>query len=121
MKSKYQETKDILRKNIKQIRTEKEMSQDLLGLLVGTTKQTVSLWELGKRIITVEKLRELAQALDVPVDQLLGTDNGRIYCRRCGNWFVPMTGKNIDELYYCPYCGDKNFTKKKAEIKDARQ
>ena len=115
MKSKSQETKDVLRKNIKKIRTEKEMSQDLLGLMVGVSKQNVSNWELGKKIVSVERLRELAEVLDVPADQLLGTDSGRVYCRRCGNWFVPMTGKNIDGLYYCPYCGDKNFVKEKKQ------
>lgn len=62
MKSKSQETKDVLRKNIKKIRTEKEMSQDLLGLMVGVSKQNVSNWELGKKIVSVERLRELAKA-----------------------------------------------------------
>lgn len=62
MKSQSQETKDVLRKNIKKIRTEKEMSQDLLGLMVGVSKQNVSNWELGKKIVSVERLRELAKA-----------------------------------------------------------
>lgn len=62
MKSKSQETKDVLRKNIKKIRTEKEMSQDLLGLMVGVSKQNVSNWELGKKIVSVERLRELSKA-----------------------------------------------------------
>ena len=62
MKSQSQETKDVLRKNIKKIRTEKEMSQDLLGLMVGVSKQNVSNWELGKKIVSVERLRELSKA-----------------------------------------------------------
>lgn len=121
MKSRYFETKDTLRKNIKKIRTEKEMSQDLLGLMIGVSKQTISYWELGKKIVSVERLRQLSQALNVPTDRLLDNDSGRVYCRRCGNWFVPMTNKDVGDLYYCPYCGDKNFTTKKSEIKDARQ
>lgn len=121
MKSRYFETKDTLRKNIKKIRTEKEMSQDLLGLMIGVSKQTISYWELGKKIVSVERLRQLSQALNVPTDRLLDNDSGRVYCRRCGNWLVPMTNKGVGDLYYCPYCGDKNFTTKKSKIKDARQ
>lgn len=103
-------------KNIKRIRKEKGFSLEKVATAVGISKQALSKMERGECTLSAIRLKQIAQALGVTADALLGNDSGRVYCRRCGNWFVPMGEKDMKELYYCPYCGDKNFTKEKGDI-----
>lgn len=49
-----------------------EMSQEKLGELCGVSREIIQHWERGSRQIKAENLMELAKALDVSADYLLG-------------------------------------------------
>ena len=57
--------------NLKQIRTEKGMTQDELAAALNITRQRLSNYELDKREPPLELLKNLAAALDCTVDELL--------------------------------------------------
>jgi transcriptional regulator with XRE-family HTH domain len=56
---------------IKQARKEQGMSQQALGIAVGSSKNAVSNWERGVSAPTAESLRDTCRALDVPPQRLL--------------------------------------------------
>lgn len=56
---------------IKQIRTEKGLTQKQLGELSGTSEGTVRQYEIGKRQPRIEQLQRIADALSVGVSYLL--------------------------------------------------
>ncbi|MDP2852891.1 MAG: helix-turn-helix transcriptional regulator [Smithellaceae bacterium] len=53
-------------------RTQRNLTQDELAGLAGISKPYLSQIETGKRQDTVDTLRAIAQALDVPPDVLIG-------------------------------------------------
>ena len=66
---------DNLYSNIKAIRKQKGISQTKLAELVGYThKSMISKIESGKIDLSRDKIIEFANALDVPVSELLGFD-----------------------------------------------
>lgn len=58
---------------IKQARREKGFTQKLLGTLSGTSEGTVRQYEIGKRQPRIEQLQKIADALDIPIGELIGT------------------------------------------------
>ncbi len=61
----------VLSERIRASRKEKQMSQAELAVLLNTTNDTVSLWELGKRDPSVEDLKKLCEIFNVSSDYLL--------------------------------------------------
>lgn len=61
-----------LSERMRALRKEKQMSQAELAVLLNTTNDTVSLWELGKRDPSVEDLKKLCEIFNVSSDYLLG-------------------------------------------------
>ena len=59
---------------IKKFRTEKSITQEQLGELVGVSTQAVSKWERGGAP-DIELLPSLSQALGVSIDALFGSDD----------------------------------------------
>lgn len=59
---------------IKKFRTEKSITQEQLGELVGVSTQAVSKWERGGAP-DIELLPALSQALGVSIDALFGSDD----------------------------------------------
>ena len=59
---------DILR----QIRSERNLSQDEMAALLGTTKQVISRYETKKRIPRLSVVTAFAQKLGLPVAALSG-------------------------------------------------
>lgn len=59
--------------NIRQVRLDRGMSQTDLALAVDTNKNAVSRWESGDRVIRLDSLIGIADALEVPVNELLIT------------------------------------------------
>jgi len=81
--------------NIKKYRTIKNMSLQILGEKVGLTKKTIQRYEQGEIKIDMDRLADIAEALDIEVIQLLdgaesffglSTDN-------IGVVSVPLVGK----------------------------
>lgn len=59
--------------NIRRLRKEKEISQEILALRLNVTRQTISKWENGTAMPDLKKLTELADFFEVSMDDLLGT------------------------------------------------
>ena len=62
----------MLSDNIKTLRKARGFSQEELAARVHVVRQTVSKWEKGLSVPDAELLQKLADALEVPVQQLLG-------------------------------------------------
>lgn len=56
------------------LRKQKGLSQESLGLEINVTRQTVSKWELGETTPEMNKLMELAKFFNVSVDELIGNE-----------------------------------------------
>lgn len=61
--------------NFKQLRKEKEHTQEKIAEILGVTGQTVSRWELGMCYPDIELLPSIANYFGVTVDTLLSNDN----------------------------------------------
>jgi transcriptional regulator with XRE-family HTH domain len=67
----------IFGKRLKELRNEKDLTQEKLGQIFNVRKGTISNWENGNRFPNEETLIKLADFFDVSVDYLLGrTDSG---------------------------------------------
>ena len=64
-----------LSQNIKQFRTEKNLTQEQLGAMLGISGQAVSKWETSETYPDGAMLVPLAQALGVSLDSLFGNKN----------------------------------------------
>jgi transcriptional regulator with XRE-family HTH domain len=62
--------------NIRDARTGQGMSQETLSLLSGVTRNVLIDVEHGRRGLLYERIYDLAKALQVPIDRLLG-EQGR--------------------------------------------
>lgn len=62
---------NIIGKRIKEIRTEKNLSQEKFGNMLSVSQDTISLWEKGKSVPTTEFLIAIAKTFDVSVDYIL--------------------------------------------------
>src|SRR5699024_10824250 len=68
----------VLNIRLKQLRNERKITQSELGRKVNVTKSSISGYENGTRTPDTETLLDLANALDVSVDYLLGRTDYRI-------------------------------------------
>ncbi|MDN4593541.1 helix-turn-helix domain-containing protein [Polycladomyces subterraneus] len=57
---------------LKQLRRQKNLTQEQLGQQVGVTKVSISLYESGRRNPDLETITKIADVLEVSVDYLLG-------------------------------------------------
>lgn len=61
----------MIGKNIKQFRSEKDMTQEKLAEKLNVTRQAVSNWENGKTQPDVEMLGRIAEVLEVTLEELI--------------------------------------------------
>ena len=61
-------------KTIKELRKDSNLSQTGLANIIGTTQDTISLWELGKSLPDINMLIKLAKYFNVSTDYLLGLE-----------------------------------------------
>ena len=62
----------MLNENIKAIRKSKGLSQQDLAVKLNVVRQTVSKWEQGLSVPDSDMLISISEALETPVDTLLG-------------------------------------------------
>ncbi len=62
---------NVFGKRLKELRLEKNLSQQRLGEFFGVCNQTISFWESGSREPNLDDLLEVARFFEVPVDYLL--------------------------------------------------
>ncbi len=60
--------------NLKKIREEKGLSQNKLGNMVGVNQTTIARWENKEIAPSIDNVEELANALNIPLPDLLGKD-----------------------------------------------
>ena len=56
---------------IQEIRSARDMSQEQFGEMLGTTRQTVSKWELDQVIPDIRKIVAISKLFCVPTEELL--------------------------------------------------
>ena len=59
-------------KRLKEIREDRDLSQEAVAMLLQTTQQQISKWETGTQMMGVDKYVILARYYNVSVDYLLG-------------------------------------------------
>ncbi|SEJ00195.1 Helix-turn-helix [Propionispira arboris] len=64
--------KEIFCQRLRQLRQDKKMTTTQLATEFEVTKQTVSRWELGDRIPTLDTVAAIADYFDVSLDYLVG-------------------------------------------------
>jgi len=67
----------MLGENIRRLRQERGMCQEELGRRVGASKQSVSNWENGNIMPSIDLLLRLADFFGVSTDYLLGRESFR--------------------------------------------
>ena len=60
---------------IQEYRKNLGMSQDELGQKLFVSRQTVSLWEKGQTVPTIDNLLRLKEVFGVTVDEILGSNS----------------------------------------------
>lgn len=66
----------MLNENLVKFRKDKGLTQEALAVKLNVVRQTVSKWEKGTAVPDADTLCRIAEALEVPVAQLLGAENG---------------------------------------------
>lgn len=62
-------------KRLKDLREDKDLTQDEVAKIIKTTQQQYSKYELGIRLIPIDKLCILADYYDTSLDYILGRTN----------------------------------------------
>ena len=60
---------------LKDLREDAELKQEIIGKLLGTTKQQYSLWETGQRELPMHHMITLATFYKVSLDYIAGLTN----------------------------------------------
>ena len=66
-----------LNDKLRELRKEREMTQEAVAEQLGVSAQTVSKWEKGTQMMGVDKYIRLSALYGVPVDYLLGITENR--------------------------------------------
>ncbi|MBO8158858.1 helix-turn-helix transcriptional regulator [Thermosyntropha sp.] len=64
-----------LNEKIKELRLQKNLTQEQLGKLIGVTTSMIGMYETGARKPSLEVLTKLANCFDVSIDYLLGRED----------------------------------------------
>ena len=89
----------MLNKRIKELRTQKNMTQKDLSDILGLTPKMISFYELGDRVPPPDILEKIADTFHVPVDFLLCRID-EIQCPECGFLYSPLTQNDEHEKYH---------------------
>ncbi len=85
---------------LRELRKEKQWTQEELANQVGISKRTISAYEVGRRRPDFETLEQLGYTLDTAIDYLLGTsDNRRAYRSQEENYDELAMLNLADEMY----------------------
>ena len=66
----------VLKMGFKKARMSAKLTQEKLANLLGVSRSTVAMWEIGESNPRVSTLKKLAMVLDCTVDELLQEDPG---------------------------------------------
>ncbi len=65
---------EFFSKNLKFLREEKGLSQNKLAEKIGVNQTTIARWEDDNRVPTIDNAIDVASALNIPLEILLGKD-----------------------------------------------
>jgi len=96
--SKYTSTvEERLGKAIARERTALGLTQEELAQAIGVQQETISQFERGAVLPPLQRLIQLADVFDIPLDNLVrGTTNRRLDGMRTGSTIVPLPLPNVD-------------------------
>lgn len=80
-------------KTIKDLRRINQISQQKLANLIGVSRSTIAMWELGNSEPDNENLTKLANFFNVSVDYLLGQNGYPSLPQSTGGTWVPVLGR----------------------------
>lgn len=69
------EKRNTIGYRIKELKTEKHISQSQLGEMLGVSQDTVSLWEKSKSLPSVDIIIKLSEIFSVSCDYILGVND----------------------------------------------
>ena len=75
MSTPYKTQKDLFGQNMQRCRLSRKLTQVELGLKIGTDGDQIQKYESGARVPSFKRLLLILDALDVPLEQLVGKDN----------------------------------------------
>jgi len=103
-------TKEILAKNIKELREDLDLLQEELAGKVGLNRPAISLIESCKREVTSVELAKLAKVFDVTVDELLSDDREEEFPSAEGTEMPTINKEKFKQvlLYILEKCGAKH-------------
>ena len=78
-----------LGKQLRELRLNRNLTQEQVASLIGTSKQQISTIELGMRYPSIPQLRRFASEFKVSADVLLGLERGN---------FIDVTGLSPKQL-----------------------
>jgi len=85
----------ILGYRLKELRKNNNMSQEQLGKLIGVTKVSVSGYENGTRIPSMEILIMILNVFNISADYILGREKN-VVCESDNDYMVPMSSDDIN-------------------------
>lgn len=86
--------------NLSELRQKKQLTQEELAYQVGVTRQAISKWERGEGMPDLYNVSELAKALDVTIDQLMGEQKFQKKEETYRGFDFHQTGGYLKKLLY---------------------
>ena len=87
---------DKLRENIRTLREDKKITQEAMAEKLNVSKTCYAKWERGESQIRVERLVQIAQVLDVPLEELFSSFNeGTLVFQNSNNNFSNSTNFSL--------------------------
>lgn len=83
---------------IKEMREDIEMTQQEIADILGVTRGTYCMWELGRDIFPLRKLNEISNTFGVSIDYLLGLTNVKHYKIKTKELDLEVIGTKLYEL-----------------------
>mgnify|MGYP004644779823 CR=1 FL=1 len=92
-----EETLKIFASRIRELRTERELTMEALGNILGYSRSSISMYELASRVPDIKVLSAYSEFFDVPIDYLVGKTNQRkpLYAVAC---FSDISANDMEEL-----------------------
>lgn len=88
----------IIEKRIKQLRINQKISQQELGNILGVTKVSVSCYENGKRVPSLDTLIKIAKYFNTSLDYLVGREK-KIYNEESNKYVGAISEQDIELIY----------------------
>ena len=82
---------------IKDIREDKDITQEQMSSIMGVNRSTYSMWEIGLSFMSVEQLCNFANYFRYSIDYVLGLSNNR-KCNINKEFSYKILGENIKKL-----------------------